>query len=71
MGQVWQEAFLSGFARCQDGLASSGAEGGCGAMVCAIARSGTYVCSIGLGRVVVGTETDGGFTVLCDAGNHF
>lgn len=61
----WGKSLTTAFQRC-DALAAQEVEGGCGVMMCAIARSGVYVASVGLGRAVIGTEQEGGATVICD-----
>lgn len=64
---VWAEALSAGFAVCdQQAQQAENIEGGaCGALLCAVAQSGIYIASVGLGRVVVGTEVGGG-EVVCD-----
>mmetsp|Transcript_21847 Transcript_21847/g.68112 ORF Transcript_21847/g.68112 Transcript_21847/m.68112 type:complete len:351 (-) Transcript_21847:40-1092(-) len=63
--ESWAEALTAGFAQC-DRLAADQVEGGCGAILCTVACSGVYAASVGLGRVVVGTEVDGSTMLLCD-----
>lgn len=62
---LWAEALTAGFQHC-DMLAVQEANGSCGALLCVVAQSGVYVASLGLSRAVVGTEDDGGATILCD-----
>mmetsp|Transcript_70095 Transcript_70095/g.193914 ORF Transcript_70095/g.193914 Transcript_70095/m.193914 type:complete len:346 (-) Transcript_70095:18-1055(-) len=63
--RVWAEALTVGFAQC-DVIAMEELEGSCGALYCAVARSGVYIASVGLGRVVIGTEDAGSQTFWCD-----
>eukprot|EP00927_Polykrikos_kofoidii_P073286 TRINITY_DN69333_c0_g1_i1.p1 TRINITY_DN69333_c0_g1~~TRINITY_DN69333_c0_g1_i1.p1 ORF type:complete len:358 (+),score=63.71 TRINITY_DN69333_c0_g1_i1:62-1075(+) len=61
----WADALTAGFAAC-DSQALQEVDGACGALVCVVARSGVYIGSVGLGRVVIGTEDDNGKVVHCD-----
>lgn len=62
---AWAEALTAGFHHC-DRLACGEVAGSCSALLCAVAHSGVYIASVGLARAVVGTEEDGGATVMCD-----
>lgn len=63
----WADALMAGFQVC-DQMAQESQEcagAATGALFCAVADSGVYVASVGLGRVVIGTEEAGG-QVFCD-----
>eukprot|EP00811_Abedinium_folium_P036222 NODE_8951_length_1457_cov_11.920301.p1 GENE.NODE_8951_length_1457_cov_11.920301~~NODE_8951_length_1457_cov_11.920301.p1 ORF type:complete len:415 (-),score=108.57 NODE_8951_length_1457_cov_11.920301:211-1350(-) len=56
----WGDALSAAFSHCDHWMAAERVSGGCSALFCAVARSGTYVASVGLGRAIVGTELPGG-----------
>jgi len=69
---AWSDSLAAGFAEC-DRVAvqeESLSEGHCGGLFCAVARSGAYIASVGLGRAVVGTEEDSGAALLCDEASN-
>lgn len=66
---AWGDALATGFSDC-DREAIQDAAGSCGAMFCVVARSGVYVASVGTGRAVIGTEEDGGLSVLIDEASN-
>jgi len=65
---AWSDALAAGFAECDRAAVQeeSLSAGYCGGLFCAVARSGVYIASVGLGRAVVGTEEDAGSALLCD-----
>lgn len=69
---AWSDALAAGFAECDRAAAQeeSLSAGHCGGLICAVARSGVYIASIGLGRAVVGTEEDSGAALLCDEASN-
>eukprot|EP00933_Yihiella_yeosuensis_P062082 TRINITY_DN65004_c0_g1_i1.p1 TRINITY_DN65004_c0_g1~~TRINITY_DN65004_c0_g1_i1.p1 ORF type:complete len:372 (-),score=42.85 TRINITY_DN65004_c0_g1_i1:124-1206(-) len=63
---LWANSLTQSFGACDVALSEREPSGGCGAIMCLVARSGIYIASLGLGRAVVGTETDNGETYICD-----
>lgn len=65
---AWSDALAAGFAECDRAAVQeeSLSGGHCGGLFCAVARSGIYIASVGLGRAVVGTEEESGAALLCD-----
>eukprot|EP00929_Paragymnodinium_shiwhaense_P038142 TRINITY_DN20208_c0_g1_i3.p1 TRINITY_DN20208_c0_g1~~TRINITY_DN20208_c0_g1_i3.p1 ORF type:complete len:266 (+),score=55.15 TRINITY_DN20208_c0_g1_i3:185-982(+) len=64
---VWSQAMSGGFAMCDQFAQQEEVAGACGALVCAVTRSGVYLASVGRGRAVIGTETDAlGKEIACD-----
>ncbi|CAE7233022.1 unnamed protein product, partial [Symbiodinium sp. CCMP2456] len=60
--RAWSEAVTVAFQRCDEQLGEEPTS----AVLCVIARSGTYISSVGIARCVLGTETHDGETVYCD-----
>ncbi|CAE8664330.1 unnamed protein product, partial [Polarella glacialis] len=62
----WQAALSGGVALCDQQAEAETLQGGCSALFCVIARSGTYVASVGLGRAMVGTDMGPALPLQCD-----